>query len=221
MNNKLILLVDDHPLILEGYKNVLLNTKFNNSHNYTIQLAENLSDAHRYLFETNNKYDIVCLDMNLPASENLGLYSGEDLGIKLRAKNPDIALIVLTMFDDNFRIYNLIRNLNPEGFLIKKDVKPFDLAKAFSDVVEGKTYYSATVNSLIRKRIQQEFVLDKIDRQLIYYISKGVKTKDLPDLIPLSLAAIEKRKRQIKEAFKIAGQGDIHLIDRARELGFL
>jgi len=42
----------------------------------------------------------------------------------------------------------------------------------------------------------------------------------LIQFIPLSLAAIEKRKRNIKEILEIEG-GDLLLIERAKQLGFI
>mgnify|MGYP006897066443 CR=1 FL=1 len=52
-------------------------------------------------------------------------------------------------------------------------------------------------------------------------LSKGIKTKNLTEYIPLSLAAIEKRKRHLKEVFDVEKKGDESLLDQARNTGFL
>ena len=61
----------------------------------------------------------------------------------------------------------------------------------------------------------------KNDRKILYYLSKGTKTKNLVDYIPLSLAAIEKRKRNIRKIFGIEESGDKPILDKAAEYGFL
>lgn len=64
-------------------------------------------------------------------------------------------------------------------------------------------------------------MLDNIDRSILYHISKGVKTKNLVSIVNLSLPAIEKRKRNIKEAIGVNQGGDLVLVEKAREIGFL
>ena len=66
-----------------------------------------------------------------------------------------------------------------------------------------------------------EVVLDDIDRNILFHLSKGIKTKNLTEHIPLSLAAIEKRKRHLKEVFDVEKKGDESLLEQARNTGFL
>lgn len=213
-----VLLVDDHPLILEGYKNVL---KKNSSFQFIIETANDLNSAYSNLENASSQYDLVCLDMNIPADESLDMISGEDLALYIRNTYPTIKIIVMTMSDDNFRLFNILKTINPEGFLIKKDIKPNHLSTAFTDVLENKSYYSHTVTNLLRKQIQSELILDSNDRKILYFLSKGLKTKDLPKEIPLSLAAIEKRKRIMKEAFHVEVKSDLALVNKAKDIGFL
>lgn len=220
MSKVKLLIVDDHPLIVEGYKQVILNDA---SFNIEITTANNCKEAYDLLSKVRNNggsFDMVCLDMNLPGYENEGLYSGEDLGLIIRKWFSDSKLVVLTMYSDNFRLYNILKNLEPEGFLIKGDIDPAEFKMAIKKCLKGEVYYSNTVNTLLRSTVASDFVLDKIDRAILYYLSKGLKTKDLPQNVPLSLAGIEKRKRIMKEVFDISG-GDLILIEHAKRHGFL
>jgi hypothetical protein len=45
--------------------------------------------------------------------------------------------------------------------------------------------------------------------------------KDLPKLMPLSIAAIEKRKRNLKHMFNVKKMDDRQLMVSAREKGFI
>ena len=73
----------------------------------------------------------------------------------------------------------------------------------------------------MRKHITNHDNVDAINRKLIYQLSIGTKTKDLPNFIPLSLPGIERRKRLLKSMFDIEGRSDKTLIKVAKEKGFL
>ncbi len=217
-----ILMIDDHPITLYGYRNILISFQDSNS-NYLIDIASNCEDAYWKIHkssEENNQFDVIFLDISLPPSESLKIFSGEDLGLKIREISPSTKIIILTMYNENFRIYNILKNISPEGLLIKSDVSPKEFFRAFSEVLNDKLYYSHTVKVLMRKQFTNNIVLDELDRNILFQLSKGVMTKDLIQFIPLSLAAIEKRKRNIKEILEIEG-GDLLLIERAKQLGFI
>jgi len=217
-----LLLVDDHPIILDGYRNIL--NSFNQDElDLIIETASDCDEA--YLKITKSKatlpYNIIFLDISLPPSEHYPIYSGEDLGLKVREFLPNCKLVILTMYTDNLRLFNIMKNLKPEGLLIKSDVTPKEFFTAFEKILAGDLYYSQTVNEFSRKHISQDFNIDAMDRKILYHISKGVKTKDLVNIVNLSLPAIEKRKKSIKEAIGLEEGGDIVLVEKAREMGFL
>ena len=63
--------------------------------------------------------------------------------------------------------------------------------------------------------------VDEFDKQILFHLSKGVKTKDLPSYVPLSLSAIEKRKLNLKEILSVKGSSDIELITEAKNKGLI
>lgn len=81
------------------------------------------------------------------------MLSGEDLGIKIRQLllATKIIIIILTTFNNNYRLYCVIKNVNPDGFSIKNDITPKELVTAIQTVINGSPYFSKTVISLLRK----------------------------------------------------------------------
>ncbi|QED38968.1 response regulator transcription factor [Antarcticibacterium arcticum] len=217
-----ILMVDDHPMILDGYKNIL-NKSLGEKKNLLIDFAFNCEDAFNKIETSLNTspYHLIYLDVSLPPAKKLKILCGEDLGIKIREISPQSKIIIMTMYSENMRIYNLMKNIKPEGLLIKTDVNPLEFLSSFEKVIAGNLYYSQTINEMLRNQFINELVLDPIDRSILFHISKGVKTKDLAGIVNLSLPAIEKRKRNIKEAIGVKQGGDLVLVDKAKELGFL
>lgn len=205
-------------MILEGYRNALLQ---DNSFNFSIDTANDCDTALSQLTSVKNPYEIVFLDIRIPPCENEKIISGEGLGMYLREHFPSTKIIILTMFSDKVRLINILKNIDPEGFLIKSEVIPSELQNAVKLVLKGKRYYSTTIHELTIPRKNVHPLLDDYDHRILFHLSKGTKTKDLVDFVPLSLGAIEKRKRKIKEVFDISQGGDKEILDRARELGFL
>lgn len=217
-----VLIVDDHEMIIEGYKAVLTQN-YKDTLDLHIDQAISCREAYdkiNFNAKIGSPYHIVCLDMNLPSAEELKLFSGEDVGIWVRETFPNISLMVMTMYSDNFRIHNIMKNIQPEVFILKKDVNPLEFVFAFDKCLCGEIYYSTTVSTFLRSSFTSDITLDSYDRSILYYLSKGIQTKELVDYVPLSLAGIEKRKRTMKEFFDING-GDLKLIDYAKRSGFL
>jgi DNA-binding NarL/FixJ family response regulator len=219
-----VLIIDDHPLICDAYRSALQQVMREHKNiNLKIESAENCDSAREKITNTwtEEGWDLVFLDIRLPASKDRRVLSGEDLGELIRENHPLAKIIVATTFNDNYRIQNIFNSLNPEGFLIKNDLDPKELVNAIVKIMQGGVHYSQTVSNLMRKKMHRNINIDKIDRQILYELSLGTKMKDLPNIVPLSIAGIEKRKRILKEIFDVEDQGDKALILKARELGFI
>ncbi|MFQ3182451.1 MAG: DNA-binding NarL/FixJ family response regulator [Polaribacter sp.] len=221
----LVLIIDDHPLICDAYVNALhFIEKENSEITFKITLTHNCDDAIAKIVESSNrrlKYDLIFLDIKLPPSKDKKILSGEDLGLTINKLLPDSKVIVSTTYNDNYRIYSLMKNLNPDGLLIKNDITANELVNAINLVLTSPPYYSSSVSQTIRNEMLNDLLLDKIDRRLLYELSIGTKTKDLPMTLPLSIAGIEKRKRNLKNVFDVSGLEDKDLVNKAKEKGFI
>jgi DNA-binding NarL/FixJ family response regulator len=217
------LIIDDHPIIVNAIKMAMAHISLTTNLEFNISSAHDCETADTALKVANrsSSLDLVILDISLPISKNCKFLSGEDIGIEIRESVPEAKLIVMTSHSDNHILYNIFKSLNPDGFLIKSDIDNQDLIKALKDVIDGIPYYTKTVTRLIRSHMASQIVLDKIDREILYHLSTGTKMKDLPDIVNLSLAGIERRKRNLRDVFDTQKKDDKALIERAKEKGFV
>jgi DNA-binding NarL/FixJ family response regulator len=220
-----VLIVDDHPLIAEAYESAFNKVSDEDPNvNFLISKSIDCDSAIEYIEKFNqgeSTLSIVVLDIRIPPSADGKMLSGEDLGIFINKISPDTKIVVSTTLNDNYRVHNILKTINPDGFLIKNDINAQELIDAINSVITDPPYYSKSVIKLLRKQVSTDYLLDGTDRKLLYEISIGTRTKDLPDILPLSIAGIEKRKRQLKKAFNTETDEDKELIMKAKEKGFL
>ncbi|MGS2764734.1 response regulator [Sinomicrobium sp. M5D2P9] len=219
-----IVLVDDHPLITDAYKNAFEDIRNEDKLQFNIVTSHSCDEA-LHIFDhisPLHPIDIAFLDIHLPPSKKTNeIISGEDLGLRIRKVSPDTKIVIATTFNDNYRIHSIFESLNPDGFLIKNDITPDELVTAIRHLMHAPPYYSKTVVQSLRQYITSDLLLDKIDRQLLHQLSLGTKMKTMSTILPLSTAAIEKRKRHLKEIFDIRSGEDRELILKAKEKGFI
>ena len=223
--NHTVLLIDDHPLITNSYTSAFRYLEKNNQTlSFHVDVAHSCDVAYEKImdFHLNNRnLDIVILDISLPPSKDEKILSGEDLGLKMNKLMSNTKIIVSTTFNDNYRVHSLFKNLDPDGFLVKNDLTPKNLVEAINTILNDSPYYSKTIIKLLRKEVTSDFILDAIDRRLLYELSIGTMMKDLPDILSLSLPALEKRKRRMKQALDAESPYDKELLIRAKEKGFI
>lgn len=214
-----VLMIDDHPSQIEGYKSILSceepAVEIQTTAYYSCQTAFaalNTSDIY---------FDVVFLDRNMPPCPESGIKSGEDLGIFIKKRWPDCRLVVITSHCEAFILYNILKRLTPLGLLVKSDFDPQELRDAFKRYILGETYHSITVTDIIKKILSKESYLDTFNRQIILCLSQGIKTKHLPVHLNMSLSAIEKRKAQIKDYLCIDKGNDDDIVAAARRQGYV
>lgn len=221
MTNQMnILIVDDHPFIIQAYKNAL-DKYSQQGYEFVITRANNCKSGYESITESKTPFDVAFFDISMPEYAEKGIYSGEDLAMLMKTEMPSCKIILLTMHTELLKINNIIKTINPSGLVIKNDLTFDELIFAFDKIMNNENYYSQTVIKLVSQAQYNNIELDAFDKQILFYLSKGVKTKDLPLYIPLSFSAIEKRKLNIRGLLEVKEGNDIDLINEAKTKGVI
>lgn len=215
-----ILIVDDHPFIIQGYKNAI--TRYNpNEYEFVISEAKDCKSAFELITNLDNLvFDIAFLDISMPSYEDKELYSGEDLAKLVLQYMPDCKIVMLTMFTEFLKLKTLINNVNPKGLVIKNDLTFDELLIAFDKVIKGELYYSKSIMEMLSLH-DNSIEIDLFDKQILFHLSKGTKMKDIPQFVPISLNAIESRKANLKELLGVATGEDSDLVKAAKNKGLI
>ena len=126
MKEARVLLADSHKLMLDGL-NHLLNPMFEivgmvNDTKSLLEAAETL------------KPDVAVVDLSLPTSDEV------NAAHQLRDRNPELKVIVLSVYDEP-EVINKILATGVSGFVLKRSAA-WDLFPAICKVLQGQTYVS-------------------------------------------------------------------------------
>jgi DNA-binding NarL/FixJ family response regulator len=217
-----ILIVDDHPMTVNGYINVLSEEDFEN---YELKFTKALDCEQAYKLITDDSkplFNVAYLDLSLPAYPEKNIYSGLDLGLLIRKIMPDCIIIILTMHSEASLVDRLIKEINPQGILCKSDIDIDEFLNAFKIIFSGDTYLSSKIVKSLKEKVFDNYKLDNYDKQILMRLSEGIQTKNIPNYVPLSLSAIEKRKEQMKNMLLQGKTGDDNeLIEAIKKIGIL
>ncbi|TEB41368.1 hypothetical protein D0809_25880 [Flavobacterium circumlabens] len=113
----------------------------------------------------------------------------------------------------------MAKKIRPEGLIIKNDITPNNLPIVVKEVMQGNQYQSPTVKSCINEIWKKELMVEDYNRQILFYLSKGFKIKELEPIIYLTTSTIQKRIIKMKKAFDVTD--DIGLVKEAITQGFV
>lgn len=219
---KKILIVDDHPMNVDSYKTLLNGIDVNKNAEYFLkydckeayQLLQNLK-------HNNETIHYAFIDVNLPPFEQMKIRSGEDLAIEIRKKFPECKIVIISMYKEPLWVNQILKSVNPEGFIAKSDINYKSFPEVFLCIEKNQLYFSKSIEDSHKVMVQKNINWDEHDSKILQLIAEGIKTNHLPNYIPLSLSAIEKRKANIKRQLVFDSGSDKQLIEVAKKLGFI
>jgi DNA-binding NarL/FixJ family response regulator len=218
-----LLVVDDHPLVIEGVRSLL-------SGQGEVQLvgqAQSLSEARAFLEKHASDIQVVLLDIRL--QDGLGI----DLAREIRQKYPHIQVIALTMYDSEAYLEAIIK-AGARGYLLKNTSRD-ELVKAIKAVLEGRYYFSEGIHDTIGQRLSSEKAvtaaapvsadtsksirLTKRERQILELVAKELNNVQIAAQLNLSPRTVHTHRRAIMQ--KLGVRNTAGLIRQAIELGLL
>lgn len=212
-----ILIVDDHPMTVAGYSQTLSEIQaFSASANFL--KAYNCEEAFFKLI-TNAVLDLAIIDFGLPSFAVQNLFTGSDLAKIIKQKHPNCKIIIITAHTEILIIYDIYKNTNPDGLVIKNDLNPENLKSLVLEVMKGSQIQSCSVKKVIQDIWKKELMIEDTNREILLYLSKGNKIKDIERITKISMSTIQRRIAHMKDAFNVSE--DSSLIKEAILQGFL
>lgn len=216
-----VLIIDDHPIQIDGYKSILSFSDSNEP--IEVTACYNCTEAYQIITTSQNKnrFSLAIIDYSIPPFEAQNLFNGEDVARLMQSCSPETKIAIITSHTEAIVLYNVLKKVNPQGLLVKSDIDGEELLEAFSQLIKENFYYSESVKKAKKMLISKEELLDATNRKIIELLSQGIKTKNLSTHLALSQSAIEKRKSTIKDVLGINKGNDEDILREVRKLGLL
>jgi DNA-binding NarL/FixJ family response regulator len=141
--------------------------------------------------------DVVIMDINLPGK------SGIDGVLELKHAFPETRVIMLTVFEDEEKIFAAIK-AGAEGYLLKKD-SPQKILDSIQDVFEGKS----SMNGIIARKVMEyfhkkpavknpdEYSLTKRELEILELLIEGFSYKDIAEKCFISVQTLNSHIKNI------------------------
>jgi len=196
-----IVLLDDHTMTLEGYTSILRrqDTEF-----YKLL---NCEQFYQWL-EQGNKADIAIVDHDLPPYPEQGLNNGADCALMLRKQSPNTRIVLVTAHTEVLLLYTLYKKVKPDIMLSKEDVEPEEFRSLIYSGMDTP-YLSSRIRQAVKEANLRISLLDDTNREILMYLSKGFKVKDLEEVVFLTKSAIQKRLSKIQNEFNVKDVNDL------------
>lgn len=185
-----IIIADDHPLILKGLKDFLVEKKFN-----VLATAENGKKAFS-LIKTHDP-DIAILDINMP------FLSGIEVAEKCLEEGLNQKIIIIT-FEKDEALYNKAKELNIFGYVLKEFALN-EIENCIESVIANKPYFSPELLQFLESETPPEG-LDKLTEteiKTLRLIAKNKTANEIGKIMFSSGRTVEKHKSNIRNKLKL------------------
>jgi DNA-binding NarL/FixJ family response regulator len=202
-----ILIADDHGIVRKGLR---LQLEQNSDFEVVGEATEG-REAVRMAEEL--LPDVVIMDIAMP---NL---NGIQATTQLVRKNPQIAVIILSMYSDETYLMRTLA-AGAKGYLLKESAD-VDLLRAVEVVAQGKPFFSpAIADTLLEdymRQLQQRGLQDSYDlltdreKEILQLLAEGKSNKDVAGILNLSTNTVETHRTRIMQKLDLHSTAEIVL----------
>jgi DNA-binding NarL/FixJ family response regulator len=204
VKRRTILLVDDHPIVLEGLKQLI-------DQQPDLRVCGELSDG-RAAMATVERLgpDLAIVDLSLKA------VNGLDVIKALKAERPELPVLALSMHDEMLYAERALR-AGASGYVMKQEATK-NLLGAVRRILEGGIYLSENMTAKLLQRVANTksagaaSVLEQLsDRELEVFrlIGEGASTRRIAEMLKLSIKTIESHRENIKRKLNLQDAAEL------------
>jgi two-component system response regulator NreC len=198
-----VVLVDDHPLIREGLRNVI-NSQADME---VLGEAENGSQAIDVVGKL--KPCVVVVDLALPDINGLEITTQiRDLSLRI---GQDIHVVILSMFFKERLVYQALQ-AGAKGYISKSSPSP-EIVAAIRNVCRGQYHLSSEVSTNVIPEYLKGRpehlppsgydLLTEREQQIFRLLVEGKTNKDIADLLSISSKTVERHRANVMSKLEV------------------
>ncbi len=200
-SNVRILVVDDHFVVREGLKSILLDRY------RSVQFGDASNEQEALEKVWNEEWDVVLLDINLPGRNGLEVMR------ELKRAKPKLPVIILSVYpEDQFAIRAL--KLGAASY-IRKDSAGSELVQGVEAVLNGGKYITPSVAEKLATHLEHDGhgapheALSDREYQVMCLLGSGKTVKEIGNRLSLSVKTISTYRTRILEKMSMRHNADL------------
>ena len=196
-----ILIVDDHPLIRKGLRQILQESV----HIGLVKEASNGVEAIE--LARDDRFDVIVLDISMPGKD------GMEVLRDLKEMAPDTPVLMLSIQPEEQYALRAFR-LGASGCLNKSGA-PDELVQAIRSVASGGTYVSAAASEALVSGIKSgdgrppHLLLSEREHQVMLLLAGGATVGQVAGRLNLSVKTVSTYRARILEKMNLANNAQL------------
>lgn len=200
-----LFLVDDHPLVRDGLRarlGPLPGLEIVGEAGGAAEALAGIADA---------RPDLVLADVGLKGM------SGIELASLLRDRQPDVRVLMLSMYDNPEYVQQALQ-AGARGYVLK-DAPAAEIVAAIEAVAAGGTFLSSAVSQRLFANQQPRPLLTPRESEILSALGRGDSSKQIARDLGLSVRTVEAHRQSIKRRLGLEGQSALikYAVEHARE----
>jgi DNA-binding NarL/FixJ family response regulator len=185
-----IIIADDHPLILKGLNDFLIEKKYN-------VLASAVNGKEAFDLIERHRPEIAILDIQMP------FLTGLEIAKKSKELNYETKIILIT-FEKDEAIYNQAKSLGIYGYVLKEFALE-EIEHCIDAVSKDIPYFSQELLSYLEAE-EAPIEIDSLtptEIDVLKHISENKTAKEIGELMFISFRTVEKHKSNINRKLNL------------------
>ena len=153
------------------------------------------------------KPDVILMDINMPEMDGI-----EGLK-KLRTKNTDVKVLMLTVFDDNQNVFESIRN-GANGYILKK-TPPAKLLEYINEAQTGGAPMTSSIATQVLKMFSaqnhannEEYDLSEREKAVLQLLVNGYSYKLIAAELFIAIDTVRSHIKKIYDKLHVNSKGE-------------
>ncbi len=194
-----VLIVDDHPMVIEGLKTLLSD----NERVHVKTFFTNGKDTLAFLEK--ETVDVILLDVNLPD------INGVEMVTKILNKRATINILGLSTYSEPSIINQMIKN-GVKGYLLKNATSD-ELVNAITQAHNGNFYFGSEVQKILADSVSNDHKdlpkLTRREKHILSLIAEGKTTNIIAEELFISPLTVETHRRNLMQKLEVSNAASL------------